>query len=80
MSDRRLEQVRARLVGLLRCDPPARSSPLVLDRWVLSRLTHEEIEVMLRAEREYGEAAMTEWLGEVLVEAGLVPYSLPLAG
>jgi hypothetical protein len=80
MSDRRLEQVRARLVGLLRSDPPARSSPLVLDRWVLSRLTREEIEVMLRAELEYGEAEMSEWLGELLVEAGLVPPALPLAG
>jgi hypothetical protein len=80
MSDRRLEQVRARLVGLLRIDPPARGSPLALDRYVLARMSREEIEVMLRAEREYGEEAMSEWLGEILVEAGVVTRPLPLAG
>lgn len=80
MSDRRLEQVRVRLVGLFRIDPPQRGTPL--DRWVLARLSREEIEVMLRAEREYGEEAMAEWLGEILLEAGFVraPAPLPLAG
>jgi hypothetical protein len=80
MSDRRLEVLRARLVGLLRIDPPPRGSPGALERWLLSRLSREEIEVMLRAEREYGERAMWEWLGELLLEAGVAPRALPLAG
>jgi hypothetical protein len=80
MSDRRLEQLRARLVGLLRIDRPPGDSPGALERWLLTRLSREEVEVMLRAEREYGEQAMWEWLGEILVEAGVAPHPLPLAG
>jgi hypothetical protein len=80
MSDRRLAQVRARLVGLLRTDPPARVTAAALDSWVVARLSREEVEVLLRADREYGEDAMSEWLVEVLVEAGVVPCPLPLAG
>lgn len=79
MSDRRLEQVSARLVRLLRDDPPRRGSPLALDRWLLSRLSREEVELVLRAEREYGEEAMAEWLGELLVEAGVVSRPLAVA-
>jgi hypothetical protein len=79
MSDRRLEQVSARLVRLLRNDPPRRASPLTLDRWILSRLSREEIELVLQAEREYGEEAMAEWLGEILVEAGLASRPLAVA-
>ncbi|HEX9401444.1 MAG TPA: hypothetical protein VF912_15145 [Anaeromyxobacter sp.] len=79
MSDRRLDTVRSKLVRLLRIDPPASDAPLALDRYVVARFSREEVEVMLRAEREYGEAAMSEWLGEVLVEAGLIRPSLRLA-
>lgn len=80
MSDRRLEQIRARLVRRLRSDPPASGSPLALDRWVLAHLSREEIDVIVRADREYGGAAMSEWFGEALVEAGLSARALPLAG
>jgi hypothetical protein len=80
MSDHNLEQVRGKLVRLLRSDPPANGAPLALDRYVVSRFTRDEIEVLLRAEREYGEHAMSEWLGEILVEAGVIPVRLPLAG
>jgi hypothetical protein len=79
MSDRSLQQLRVRLIGLLRLDPPARGSQGGIERWLLARLSREEIEVMLRAERVYGERAMWEWLGEVLVEAGVAPRQLPLA-
>ena len=72
MPDRRLDEVRSKLVRLLRSDPPPADAPLALDRYVVARCSREEIEVMLRAEREYGETAMAEWLAEVLVEAGLV--------
>jgi hypothetical protein len=46
----------------------------------MERFSRDEIEVMLRAEREYGAAAMSEWLAEALVEAGVIPRALPLAG
>lgn len=75
MPDRRLDDVRAKLVRLLRSDPPGRG-PLALDRYVVARFSRDELEVMLRAEREYGERAMSEWLAEVLVEAGVVPLRL----
>jgi hypothetical protein len=80
MSDHNLESVRGKLVRLFRTDPPAKGAPLALDRYVLARFSREEIEVLLRAEREYGEHAMSEWLTEILVEAGIVPVRLPLAG
>lgn len=80
MGDRRLAQLRARLVGLLRIDPPPRGSPAALERWLLTRLTRDEVEVILRAEREYGDEALREWMGELLVEAGVAPRPLPLAG
>jgi hypothetical protein len=35
---------------------------------------------LVRLLREYGEHAMSEWLTEILVEAGLLPVPLPLAG
>lgn len=79
MPDRRLDDVRAKLVRLLRTDPPGRG-PLALDRYVVARFSRDEIEAMLRAEREYGEHAMSEWLAEVLVEAGILPVPLRLAG
>lgn len=77
MSDRRLEQVRARLVGLLRRDPPPRVSGLELD-WLLSRLSREEVDVVLQAAREYGDDEMSEWLGEILLEAGLARRRAPV--
>lgn len=80
MPDRRLDEVRSKLVRLLRTDPPAPGAALALDRYVVARCSREDIEVMLRAEREYGEATMSEWLAEVLVEAGVVRPSLRLAG
>ena len=80
MSDHRLDQVRGKLIRLLRLDPPAKGAPLALDRWVVARFSRDEVEVMLRAEREYGERAMSEWLTEILVEAGILPVPLPLAG
>jgi hypothetical protein len=80
MSDHSLERVRGKLLRLLRSDPPARGVPLALDQYVLARFSREEMEVLLRAEREYGEHAMSEWLSDLLVEAGIVPVPLPLAG
>jgi hypothetical protein len=79
MPDRRLDEVRSKLVRLLRTDPPAPGAAFALDRYVVARCSREDIEVMLRAEREYGEATMSEWLAEVLVEAGVVRPSLRLA-
>jgi hypothetical protein len=79
MPDRALELVRTKFLRLLRTDPPPESATLALDAWALARFSREEIEVMLRAEREYGERAMSEWLGELLVEAGLVRPPLRLA-
>jgi hypothetical protein len=80
MSDHSLDPIRGKLIRLLRSDPPAKGAPLALDRWVVGRFSREEIEAMLRAERLYGEHAMSEWLTEILVEAGLLPVPLPLAG
>lgn len=77
MSDPRLEVVRSKFIRLLRRDPPR--GPLALDRYVAARFTPEEIDVLLRAEREYGEAAMSEWLAEVLLEAGIVRPPLRMA-
>lgn len=78
MSDPMLETVRSKFIRLLRRDPPR--EPLALDRYVASRFTREEIDVLLRAEREYGEAEMSEWLAEVLLEAGIVRPPLRRAG
>jgi hypothetical protein len=80
MSDRRLEDLRARLVRMFRSDPPVQVSPLVLDRWLLTRLSRAEIELLLAAEVQYGPAAMSEWIAEVLVDAGVTTPALPLAG
>jgi hypothetical protein len=77
MSDPRLEAVRSKFIRLLRRDPPL--GALALDRYVAARFSREEIEVLLRAEREYGEAAMSEWLAEVLLEAGIVRPPLRMA-
>lgn len=79
MADRALDQVRTKFLRLLRTDPPPGGATLALDAWALARFSREEIEVMLRAEREYGERVMSEWLGELLVEAGLAPHPLRLA-
>jgi uncharacterized protein (DUF2236 family) len=86
MTDRALEVVRRKLVGLMRVDPPfrlvppsERGTPPSLDRWIASRLTAEEVRVLFRLEHEYGEAAMAEWLAEALLEAGLVVPARRLA-
>ena len=40
------------------------------DRWVAARFSPEEIDVIFRLEREYGEQALDEWFTEIALEAG----------
>ncbi len=78
MPDARLEAVRSKFIALLRRDPPR--GALALDRYVAARFSRDEIDTLLRAEREYGEAAMSDWLAEVLLEAGVVRPPLRRVG
>jgi uncharacterized protein (DUF2236 family) len=78
MDDRTLTAVKQKMIRLIRADPPPRvmglpCEPLapIFDRWVAKRFDEAEVAAMFRLEFEYGEAAMTEWFAEVLVEAGL---------
>jgi hypothetical protein len=74
--DRALEDVRRKFVRLFRSDPPPRIVPPpreplapVLDRWVANRFSADEVLVLFRLEHERGEAAVTEWFAEVVLEA-----------
>jgi hypothetical protein len=74
-------EVRQRLVSLMRADPPrrlVRGSPAasVLDRWLATRLSREELRILFRLEELYGESALAELFAEVLFEAGVVRSGL----
>jgi hypothetical protein len=74
--DHDLEGVRKKLVTLMRSDPPHRFVPggregVVLDRWMATRLSGEEVRLLQRLEELYGETALAELLAEALYEAGL---------
>lgn len=69
--------VRQRLVNLMRADPPFKLAPagpggLLLDRWMATRLTQQELSVLGRLEELYGEFALAELFAEVLYEAGVL--------
>lgn len=77
MDDRRLKDVRKKLVRLMRTDPPPPvvglpREPLapIFDRWVAKRFDAAEVQALFRLELEYGERAMSDWFAEVLLEAG----------
>lgn len=74
--DRALLDVRKRLVDLMRDDPPFRLLPggdgPILDRWMATRLSPEELRVLERLEALFGESALAELFAEALFEAGVV--------
>ncbi len=70
-------EVRQRLVSLMRADPPFRLAPggssgSLLDRWLTTRLSQEELQILFRLEELYGETALAELFAEALLEAGVV--------
>jgi hypothetical protein len=74
---RSLLEVRRRLVDLMRGDPPfklVRSGPgaVVLDRWMATRLTPDDLHVLHRLEELHGERALAEFFAEALFESGVV--------
>lgn len=73
---RSLVDVRKRLVDLMRSDPPFRLVPggdgPILDRWMATRLSADELLVLQRLEELFGEGALAELFAEALVEAGIV--------
>jgi hypothetical protein len=73
---RALVDVRKRLVDLMREDPPFRLLPggngPILDRWMATRLSPEELRVLSSLERLLGENALAELFAEALLEAGVV--------
>ncbi len=75
--DRSLLEVRKRLVDLMRDDPPFKLVPggtgaPVLDRWMATRLSPEELLVLQRLEELYGETALAELFADALFESGVV--------
>ncbi len=74
--DRALVDVRRRLVELMRRDPPFRLVPggdgPILDRWMATRLSDEELGVLANLEALFGENALAELFAEALFEAGVV--------
>jgi hypothetical protein len=73
--------VRQRLVSLMRSDPPFRLVPggsagSLLDRWLATRLSKEELQILFRLEELYGESALAELFAEALFEAGVVRNAL----
>ncbi|HUK66701.1 MAG TPA: hypothetical protein VLV17_07710 [Anaeromyxobacteraceae bacterium] len=77
--DHALEQVKRKFVRLMRTEPPAFSGELpreplapAIDRWVASRFSSEEVQILFRFEHEYGETVMGDWFSEILAEAGLL--------
>jgi hypothetical protein len=76
-----LTEVRERLVSLMRADPPFRLAPRaqsgsVLERWLATRLSPDELQILFRLEELYGESALAELFAEVLFEAGVVRANL----
>ena len=74
-------EVRQRLVTLMRTDPPFRLVPgaspgALFDRWLTTRLSQEELQVLFRMEELYGESALAELFAEALFEAGVVKGEL----
>ncbi len=77
---RSLLEVRKRLVDLMRDDPPFKLVPsgkgtAVLDRWMVNRLTPDDLLALQRLEVLYGEGALAELFAEALVESGAVKPS-----
>jgi uncharacterized protein (DUF2236 family) len=72
MQERSLQDVRRKFVQLMRTDPPSRA-PLdpQFDRWMAARFSSEELQAVIRLEREYGERALAEWFAEIALEVGL---------
>ena len=79
---RSLLEVRRRLVDLMRDDPPfklVRSGPgaVMLDRWMATRLTQEDLGLLHLLEQSRGEHALAELFAEALFEAGVVrPFGI----
>lgn len=78
-----LEGIRAKLVHLMRTDPPDPFDPVpreplapVFDRWVARRFSGDEVNLLFRMEMELGEQALAKWFEEVLTEAGVPPQVL----
>jgi hypothetical protein len=73
---RALVDVRRKLVDLMREDPPFRLLPggdgPILDRWMATRLSPEELHVLANLEALFGETALAELFAEALFEAGVV--------
>lgn len=77
MHERALQDVRRKFVEFMKADPlplhehahdrPARARRF--DRWVAARFSPEEIDVIIRLERQYGEQALNEWVTEIALEA-----------
>ncbi len=61
---------------LMRLDPPFRLVPggggPILDRWMATRLSPDELHVLTDLEELFGENALAELFAEALVEAGIV--------
>ncbi|HTT71372.1 MAG TPA: hypothetical protein VMG32_09135 [Anaeromyxobacteraceae bacterium] len=79
MYDQALEQVKRKFVKLMRTEPPALGGTLpreplapAIDRWVASRFSSDEVQILFRFEHEYGETVMGDWFSEILAEAGLL--------
>lgn len=78
---RSLLEVRKRLVDLMRDDPPFKlvqggRGAAVLDRWMATRLTPEDLLALQRLEVLYGEHALAELFAEALLESGVVRYGV----
>jgi hypothetical protein len=78
MHERLLHDVRRKFVQLMRTDPPQRvvlssRAPFdpQFDRWMAARFSSEELQAVIRLEREYGERALAEWFAEIALEVGL---------
>ncbi len=74
---RALLEVRRRLVDLMRDDPPFRLLPgagegPILDRWMATRLSAEELDALADLVAVFGENALAELFAEALLEAGVV--------
>ncbi len=78
--DRALVDVRRRLVELMRRDPPFRLVPggdgPILDRWMATRLSEEDLALLANLEALLGENALAELFAEALLEAGVVRPSV----
>lgn len=78
MPDRTLDVIRRKLVSLVREDPAFRPVPTAFERWIAARFSAEEVKVLFGVERLYGERAWSEWLLEVLLEAGVARAPVPV--